>query len=68
MEKKGCRYQGSTASRSMIMIGLAAKRRRARQRGMRLNIGISTALQRRSTYSMLNTITEKTLNASKKAP
>ena len=49
----------------MIIIGLSAKRSRARHGGMRLNIGISTALHMRSTYSRLNTITEKTLNASR---
>ena len=46
------------------MIGLSAKRSRARHGGMRLNIGM-TALHMRSTYSRLNTITEKTLNASR---
>ncbi len=47
------------------MIGRSANRSRARHGVMRLSIGISTALQTRSTYSMLNTITEKMLKASK---
>ncbi len=50
------------------MIGLSAKRSRAFHGGMRLNIGMSTALHRRSRYSMVNTATENTLKARKKAP
>ena len=45
------------------MIGLSANRSLARQGGNRLSIGMSTALHSRSTYSMLNTITEKRLKA-----
>jgi hypothetical protein len=50
------------------MIGRLAKTARARQGGMRDRIGISTELQTRSAYSMVNTITEKTLNARNHAP
>ena len=50
------------------MIGRDANRSRARQRGIRLSIGISTALHRRNTYSMVKTITEKTLKASNYGP
>jgi hypothetical protein len=52
----------------MIMIGRLAKTARARQGGMRDRIGISTELQTRSAYSMVNTITENTLNARNHAP
>ena len=47
----------------MIIVGLIAKRSLACPRGGRLSIGISTALHTLSTYSMVNTITENTLNA-----
>ena len=47
------------------MIGLRANLSRARHGCMRLSIGMSTALQRRSRYSMVKTATEKTLKASK---
>jgi hypothetical protein len=46
------------------MIGRDMNLSRARQCGSLLSIGISTALQRRSKYSMVNTATEKTLKAS----
>jgi hypothetical protein len=49
------------------MIGLAAYRSRARQCGSRLSIGISTALHTLKTYSMVKTITEKTLKAANSA-
>ncbi len=50
------------------MIGLSAKRSRALHGGMRLSIGMSTALHSRSRYSMVNTATEKMLKAWKKVP
>jgi hypothetical protein len=45
------------------MIGLAMKRSRARQYGIRLSIGMSTALHTRRTYSIVKTVTEKRLKA-----
>ncbi len=56
------------ASTSMIIIGRSANLRRARQCGRRLSSGISTELHSLSTYSTLNTITEKVLKASSAAP
>ena len=47
------------------MIGLSAKRSRARHGGSRLSIGMSTALHTLSTYSTVKTMTENTLKASK---
>ena len=52
----------------MIIIGLAAKFSRARQCGSRRSSGISTELHSRSTYSTVNTITEKVLKASNSGP
>ena len=52
----------------MIIIGRSANFRRARQCGKRCSSGISTELHSRSTYSMVNTITEKMLKASNPGP
>lgn len=50
------------------MIGRLAKIARACQGRMRDRMGISTALQSRSAYSMVKTTTEKTLEARNHVP
>jgi len=50
------------------MIGRSMKRSRARQCGMRLSIGMSTALQTRKMYSMVKIATEMALKLSRPVP
>ncbi len=52
----------------MIIIGRDANLSRACQCGKRCSSGISTELHSLSTYSMVNTITEKALKASNHRP